>query len=151
MDAIEYLRQRELFCATRKEFHSIAGEHPCDSCPLSEAQPIGCRVLEGDDPVRAVRIVEEWAWARHGDGVRLSAMDERFVRLYIERGYPWAARNKNGELWLYIKEPQRGEDEFTLKSPALCASRLSYPHMLPSITWENSPVCLPRLMERRGR
>ena len=152
MDAVEYLRQRRLLCETQEDLHPDDGLEYCSDCPLGTAYPGACRILENHRPAEAVRIVEEWADAkRYSGGIRLSAMDERFVRLYIEKGYFWAARNKNGELWLYIKEPARGEDKFTLESPALFASRLSYPHMLPTITWENSPVCLPRLLEGRER
>lgn len=149
MDAVEYLRQRSRMFRL-DEPYEIGGRGSF----LRERK---IEALEGfvrdelKNPAMAVRIVEQWAFAQRGNGVHLSAMDERFVRIYIDKGYLWAARNKNGELWLYIKEPTRGEVEFTLKSPALCASRMSYPHMLPSITWENSPVCLPRLLERRER
>ncbi len=154
MDAVEYLRQRERLCETQQALRRVMNldaneKELCDGCPLAIYHDHFCGILENSDPDLAVSIVEQWAEAQRSDGVYLSAMDERFVRIYIGKGYLWAARNKNGELWLYIKEPVRDVDSFALESPARNASRPCLMHMLPSITWENSPVCLPRLLERR--
>lgn len=49
-------------------------------------------------------------------------------------------------------EPVKVANEFfrpRLPEIRICQWRVAYSHMLPSITWENSPMYLPRLLERR--
>ena len=152
MDAVEYLRQRRLLCETQQDLHPGDFDDYCADCPLNTAYPSTCRVYEHLSPAEVVDIVEEWADAkRYSGGTRLSTMDERFVRIYIEKGFLWAARDKDGGLNLYSREPERVANKFfRLKlSDTRYESRFVYHHMLPSVTWENSPVCLPRLLERR--
>lgn len=49
MEAVEFIRTIQKMCT---------GRH-CDECPLRENY--GCNVIYTDDPVKTVRIVEEWA------------------------------------------------------------------------------------------
>lgn len=145
MDAVEYLRQRKRLCGVQ-----IKSPGSCRKCPMWYGKT-GCVELQEEDPQKAVQIVSEWA-ERHPveGGIRLTAMEQIFVKLYIEKGFYWAARDKSGELKLYRKEPKRMEDTFKSLSPTPNGCRTSMWHMLPVITWENSPVCLPRLLEKEG-
>ena len=139
MDAVEYLRERSRMCKAID----------CTSCPFFRGYAgKGCMEDEGADPQAAVEFVRMWA-AEHPvePGITLTAMERRFVRIYIDKGYLWAARDKSGELNLYRKEPKRGWDVFLNTSPTLSGCRTALSHMLPGIKWENSPVCLPKLLE----
>ena len=92
MDAVEYLRQRERLCETQQALRRVMNldaneKELCDGCPLAIYHDHFCGILENSDPDLAVSIVEQWAEAQRSDGVYLSAMDERFVRIYIGKGY----------------------------------------------------------------
>ena len=66
--------------------------------------------------------------------------------------YLLAARDRDGGLVMYSMEPVRVVNEFfrpRLSGIRICQWRVAYSHMLPSVTWENSPMYLPRLLERR--
>ena len=152
MDALEYLRQRQLLCETQQDLHPDDWAEYCSDCPLKVAYPATCRIFEHHRPAEAVRIVEEWADAKRCSGdACLSVMDERFARNYIDKGFLWAARDRDGGLVMYSMEPVRVANEFfrpRLPEIRICQWRVAYSHMLPSITWENSPMYLPRLLER---
>lgn len=143
MDALEYLRQKKRMCEEQ-----LKGSGSCRKCEMGKAE-FECSGLEMRDPEKAVQIVSEYA-ERHPveGGIRLTAMEQIFVKIYIERGYIWAARDRNGELRLYKRMPKRGDGLFTNTSPAVHSCRTAMSHMLPIVTWENSPVCLPRLLEK---
>ena len=140
MDAVEYLRERARMC------ENIT----CSSCYFFDGAPDGnCMSREAADPELAVEMVRRWA-AAHPDtpGIALTAMERRFIGIYVEKGYLWAARDKNGELNLYKREPARGGDVFRNTSATVNGCRSAMEHMLPGVTWGNSPVCLPRLVEK---
>lgn len=140
MEAVEYLRQKKRMCHAQER---------CGMCPARNRNYF-CFDLERADPAQAVQIVEAWAAAHPVEpGVKLIGMDAAFVQIYIECGYLWAARNKSGELRLYRKEPKRLAGAFKSLSPTPNGCRAAMSHMLPGITWENSPVCLPKLLEGR--
>lgn len=138
MDAAEYLRQRARMCEAIR----------CADCPFFNGDAgDNCMSRESIDPEAAVDIVCRWATENPVEPrITLTAMEERFVRIYIEKGYLWAARDKGGELNLYIRAPKRGADLFTSTSPTVHGSRTVYGYMFPGVTWENSPVCLPKLL-----
>ena len=143
MEAVEFLRQKKRLCAEQ-----IKKPGSCRECPLWYGKT-GCVELQDDDPGKAVQIVEEWAEAHPVEGgVRMTAMERRFAHIYIEKGYLWAARDKDGELNLYKREPKRGGDVFINTSPAVNGSRTVIGLTFSRIDWENSPVCLPKLLER---
>lgn len=144
MDAVEYLRQRKRLCDVQTK--SPGG---CRECPACYGVT-GCVELEEADPEKAVRIVADWAERNPVEGeTKLTSIEQIFVKIYIEHGYLWAARDKAGELKLYRKEPKRMEEAFKSLSPVANGCRTALPHMLPAITWECSPVCLPKLLERK--
>lgn len=140
MNATEYLRHKQRMCKSV--------EMNCRECDLEGGYHAGCGYLERDDPETAVEIVRQWAVLNPvEDEVTLTTIERQFVRIYIERGYLWAARDKNGELHLYTREPARsGAGKFINVSPSKYSRRKSLAKF-PAITWENSPVCLPRLLE----
>ena len=145
MDAVEFLRQRKRLCAEQ-----IKRPGSCRECPLWYGKT-GCVELQDDDPVKAVQIVADWAEAHPVEGgVRLTAMERRFANIYIEKGYLWAARDKDGELNLYRREPKRGGCMFINLSPVANGSRSVMGVAFSGITWENSPVCLSKLLEMEG-
>lgn len=144
MEAVEYLRQRKRLCEVQTK-----GPEGCRECPLWNGAT-GCVELQEADPEKAVRIVADWAERNPVEReTRLTSMEQIFVKIYIEHGYIWAARDKAGELKLYRKEPKRMGDAFKSLSPAANSCRTALPHMLPAITWENSPACLPKMLERK--
>lgn len=140
MDAAEYLRERERLCY---EFGEV-----CEGCPLGRRMN-SCATFEKTHPEEAVEIVKRWAMEHpHEPGIHLTNIERHFARIYIDKGFLWAARDKDGELNLYRKEPKRGGDVFKNTSPTSGSCRTALPHMMPGITWENSPVCLPKLLEK---
>ena len=147
MDALEYLRQKKRMCDSILDNEKYG--YDCPQCPLYNESNVDCTEMENRAPESAVRIVSEWA-ERHPveGGVKLTAMEQVFVKVYIEKGYIWAARDRNGELRMYKRMPKRGDGLFVNTSPAVHSYRTALSHMLPWIKWENSPVCLPKLLER---
>lgn len=138
MDAVEYLRERGRMC---HEFGAV-----CVGCKLG---PGSCVSREEKEPEAVVEIVRRWAMEHpHEPGIRLTNIERHFARIYIDKGYLWAARDQDGELNLYRKEPKRGGSAFRNTSPTTSGCRTALPHMMPGITWENSPVCLPKLLEK---
>lgn len=140
MDAVEYLRARARMCAAIK----------CQDCEHWNGEPEGNCIGElGRDPERAVEIVRQWALDNPEEPqLTLTTMERRFVRIYIEKGFLWAARDKDGRLQLYKRCPKRLINVFCSTSPADGSSRDVIGMTFPSITWENSPVCLPKLIGR---
>lgn len=140
MDAVEFLRQRARMCDA---IH-------CHDCELWDCDPeSNCMGEVCENPERSVEIVRRWAEAHPVEpGIVLTAMERRFVNIYIEKGYLWAARDKDGELNLYKREPKRGGDLFINTSPSLNGSRTVTCVTFSGITWANSPVCLPKLLEK---
>lgn len=140
MDAVEYLRARARMCAAIK----------CQDCEHWNGEPeSNCLDELCKNPARAVEIVRRWAQENPEEPqLALSAMEQRFVHIYIEKGFLWAARNKDGRLRLYKRCPERADREFTNTSASLESSRDVIAMVFPAITWENSPVCLPKLLER---
>ena len=143
MEAVEYLRARTRMCRSVKRCDKECGSYDeADGCTISAIE-------RGENPEDAVEIVQRWAEAHPVEGgVRLTAMERRFAHIYIEKGYLWAARDKDGELNLYKREPKRGGDVFINTSPAVNGSRTVIGLTFSRIDWENSPVCLPKLLER---
>ena len=135
MDAVEYLQVRRKLCY---HYGSV-----CEGCPLGPH----CMDTEYNDPTTAVRLAADWSAAHSAEGgIRLTAMERRFVHIYIEKGYLWAARDKGGELKIYKRCPEREYDAFKSTSPVAHGSRAVLGSMFPGITWEASPVCLPKLI-----
>lgn len=146
MEALEYLRQKKRLCSAQMK--SPGG---CRKCPMWYGKT-GCGELQDEVPGKAVQIVEEWAEAHPVEGgVRLTATERRFAQIYIEKGYLWAARDKAGELNLYKREPRRGGDVFINTSPVVNGSRTVMGMAFSGITWETSPMCLPKLLDREGQ
>lgn len=142
MEAVEFLAQKKRLCAEQ-----IKKPGGCRKCLLWYGKT-GCNELLDAAPGKAVQIVEEWAEAHPVEGgVRLTAMERRFAHIYIEKGYLWAARDKDGELNLYKREPRRGGDVFVNTSPVVNGSRSVMGLTFSGVTWETSPVCLPKLLE----
>lgn len=146
MDALEYLRARERMCETQLE-----RKGDCIGCPFWSRE-VNCETVEKDAPQTAIRVVSEWVDLHPVEGgIRLTAMEQAIVKLYIEKGYIWAARDMSGALYLYKREPRRVDDIFKNVPPATAyAKRLVITAMatkLRGITWQNSPVCLPKLLE----
>ncbi len=141
MEAVEFLRKKKRLCAEQ-----IKKPGSCRECPLWYGKT-GCIELQDEEPEKAVQIVEGWTAANPVEpGIKLRCMDSIFIQIYIEKGYLWAARDKDGELKLYRREPERKGDRFKSTSPIVTGHRKAMSHMLPAITWENSPVCLPKLI-----
>ena len=141
MDAFEYLRERDRMCKVYRD--------GCAGCPAGQGD---CTELETNDPAGMIWIVQKWAEAHPVDGeYRLTAMERRFAVIYIEKGYLWAARDKDGELRLYKREPERRETVFINTSPVVKSSRAVLGGLFPWITWDNSPMCLPKLLEVGGK
>lgn len=141
MDAVEYLKQRGRMCrsishcATDCEFYEIG-----EACTLF--------VKERGEQQKAVEIVRRWADAYPVEiGIVLTAMERRFVRIYIDRCFLWAARDLDGKLRLYWRCPERKGQKFENTSLVVHSARTVMGNMFPGITWENSPVCLPKLLE----
>lgn len=140
MEATEYLRQRARMC----------GE--CDLCEegcgfFDHVQDCRRGEIETVNPELAVEIVQRWAEAHPVEGgINLTAMERRFVQIYIEKGYIWAAREKSGYLVLFKRCPERINDGFVDTAPRH-GSRGVLGDLLLSVTWENSPVLLPKLLE----
>ena len=143
MDAVEYLRQKNRMC--KEHFRS---KWACEACGMYNGIA-GCAETQNNYPEKAVEIVRRWAEAHPAEGgVVLTAMERRFVRIYIDKGYLWAARDKDGELNLYTREPVRGGVVFVNTSPTVNGTRAVTGVAFHGITWENSPVCLPKLLEK---
>lgn len=138
MDAVEYLRDRARMCATIN----------CQDCEHWAGYPESNCIDElCKDPERAVEIVRRWVQENPAElQLVLSAMERRFVRIYIEKRFLWAARDKDGRLRLYKRCPERHGSEFLGTSPVDGSSRDVVGVVFPAITWENSPVCLPKLI-----
>lgn len=137
MDAVEYLRQKKRMCRTTD----------CRLCPFYDGYCTE-QDLQTGDPEKAVEAVSLWAAAHPVEpGITLTAMERRFVAIYIEKGYIWAARDKSGELNLYKMPPKRGADVFRSTSATVNGSRTVMGGLFPAIKWDNSPVCLPKLLE----
>lgn len=142
MEAVEYLRQKKRLCSAQMK--SPGG---CRKCLMWYGKT-GCGELEAEDPEKAARIVFEWAEAHPAEGgIQLTAMERRFADIYIEKGYLWAARDKNGELRLYKRCPERSGDIFVSASPIVNGCRKVMCFMFAGVTWENGPVCLPKLLK----
>lgn len=140
MDAVKYLRERGRMC------HEL--EEVCEGCTLGGMMN-SCVTFEETHPEEAVEIVRRWAMNHPREPeIHLTNIERHFARIYIDKGFLWAARDKDGELNLYRKEPKRGGIAFRNMSPTLSGYRTALPHMMPGITWENSPVCLPKLLEK---
>ena len=60
------------------------------------------------------------------------------------------SRDQDGTLNLYKREPRRGGNVFINTSAMVSGAREAMPHMLPQVVWENSPVCLAKLLEQEG-
>lgn len=143
MKAVEFLRQKKRLCNAQ-----MKAPGGCRKCPLWYGKT-GCGELQDVDPVKAVQIVSDWAEAHPVEGrVNPTAREKKFIKIYIEKGFLWAARNKSGELWLYNRCPERSTDRFISTSPVINRERKVMGDMFPEITWENSPACLPKLIER---
>ena len=100
MDAVEFMRI----------FHRMCKEIRCTECIFFDEYS-ACDGVDDVDPVDAVTFVQGWAMAHPVEpGIVLTAMERRFAQIYIEKGYLWAARDKDGELNLYKREPKRGGD-----------------------------------------
>ena len=138
MDAVEYLRQRARMCEAIR----------CADCFFFDGDAEGnCMSGETEDPEKSVEIIRKWAEQNPEEPrVVLTAMERRFVHIYIDKGYLWAARDKGGELKIYKRCPDREQDAFKSTSPVVHGSRAVMGHMFPGITWEAIPVCLPKLL-----
>lgn len=140
MNAVDYLRQRERMCNTEDCPGGCDYDFDTRRCHMDD--------LEASNPSEAVEIVRRWAEAHPVEGgIRLTAMERRFAQIYIEKGYLWAAREKNGRLMLYKRCPEREDGRFTSTSPIRYGSREVFGDLMLSVTWENSPVLLPKLIE----
>ncbi len=145
MEAIEYLRQRERMCKA-EGMQPSAGGCPGE-CDLDFYIACNMVSIESKNPAEAVEIVRRWAEANPVEGgIKLTAMERRFVQIYIDKGYIWAAREKSGYLVLFKRCPERVNDGFVDTSPRH-GSRGVLGDLLLSVTWENSPVLLPKLLE----
>lgn len=140
MDAAEYLREKKRMCQT-------AG---CKLCPLFKGY-CAEQDLQTGDPEKAVELVRRWSEDNPAEGgITLTAMERRFAHIYIEKGYLWAARDKEGELKLYKKSPDRCGEVFTNTSPTANGCRkVVMVGAFPGITWNNSPICLPKLIKSK--
>lgn len=138
MDAVEYLRDRARMCAAIS----------CQDCEHWDGYPeSNCLDELCKNPARAVEIVRRWAQENPEEPqLALSAMEQRFVHIYIEKRFLWAARDKDGRLRLYKRCPERHGIGFVSTSPVDGSSRDVVGVAFPAITWENSPVCLPKLI-----
>ena len=139
MDAVEYLREINRMCKSSE----------CPECPFYAG---GCvsPIMQRERPQEAVDIVRQWAEAHPVEGgIVLTTMERRFVRLYIEKGFLWAARDMNGEMFLYTREPRRSALAFVNVSPSLNSCRRVAGNLFPMITWEAGAVSLPRLLENQ--
>lgn len=138
MDAVEYLRDRARMCAAIS----------CQDCEHWDGYPeSNCLDELCKNPARAVEIVRRWAQENPEEPqLALSAIEQRFVHIYIEKRFLWAARDKDGRLRLYKWCPERHGIGFVSTSPVDGSSRDVVGVAFPAITWENSPVCLPKLI-----
>lgn len=69
--------------------------------------------------------------------------DEKgLARCFIAAGTPWAARDNDGDLWVYGEKPLRGDGDFVVSDSC---SLYRIPN-LPAITRKNSPVDLRELI-----
>lgn len=144
MDAVEFLIQRSRMCE----------EMGCLDCPFFPPDPDKPCFEDGHmPPEEAVRLVRLWAEAHPVEGkIGLSEDEQYLVRVYIDKGYLWAARDKDGSLRLYKREPKRREIAFVNTSPVVNGCRLVWGKSLfPGVTWEKSPVCLPKLLESEDK
>lgn len=115
----------------------------CGGCPLGAK----CTETEKDDPKAAVEAVSRWAYLNPAEpGIMLTEMERRFVGIYIEKGYLWAARDPEGVLHLYTKCPAMKDGRWVNNSPVRHSTRQVMGQMFPRITYEVSPVCLPKLI-----
>lgn len=64
----------------------------------------------------------------------------------IAEGTPWAARNRKGILFTYENKPKLSHDQTYFYSEEKCGS-LAESDLYDFITFENSPVYLPELVE----
>ena len=83
MDAVEFLRQRARMC------EAIT----CQACELWDGDPESNCISEVcKAPELSVEIVRRWAEANTVEpGIVLTAMERRFIRIYVDKGYLWAA------------------------------------------------------------
>ena len=139
MDAIEYLRQRARMC------NGVGLE--CANCLFGEGS---CFYDERKKPEQCVEIVKRWAETHPIEsGITLTSMEKRIAKVYVEKHYLWAARDKDGTLKLYKREPKRGISSFKNTSPSVNGFRIVIgAYNFPAITWDNSPVCLPKMLEK---
>ena len=71
-----------------------------------------------------------------------SDVDKGLMRAYAKAGYSWFARDDNEDksLFAYSDKPEKGHRSFGM--PKSSSRLYEAPcDMLPTLTWENSPVC----------
>ena len=61
---------------------------------------------------------------------------EKRILEATNKKYKWIARDKNGELYLYMTKPFRYEDKEFLSTNNRCVSDV----LFKNVTWENSPI-----------
>ena len=67
--------------------------------------------------------------------------DEQFILKNTSSEYKWIARDENGELWIFEKEPRREDDYWTIGRPGTAYAQLDpFEHMFKKITYLNEPV-----------
>ena len=130
MDAVEYLRQRARMCEAIR----------CADCFFFDGDAEGnCMSGETEDPEKSVEIIRKWAEQNPEEPrVVLTAMERRFVHIYIDKGYLWAARDKGGELKIY-KRCQIGSKTLLKALPPW--------YMAAGRSWG---ICFPALLGRQA-
>lgn len=73
--------------------------------------------------------------------MKMFTKDEQFILKNTSSEYKWIARDENGELWVFEKEPEREDDYWTVDSPDIACAQLNpFEHMFKEITWLIEPV-----------
>lgn len=67
--------------------------------------------------------------------------NEKVILDCLPKGFKWIARDKNGDLSVYIEKPYKITDIAMFEVYPLCRDFYLFKHMFKGVTWENSPIC----------
>lgn len=104
-----------------------------------------------DCMIRYIDEVEKMA--KENKRIELTERQKTAIRGRIAEGYLWVAKDKDGTIWFFEKEPQKETEKgshFVYLMPGECQTQMCHMKVAKIynfVTFENSPLYLPDLLE----